>query len=140
MKIKGRANKAFEAGSRSDALQQRNSTPVRPSTSKLPASPTTLLSPPRQPLWLFEEGWLVFPQEEHGSQAGSILPATPFSPTPPPLAAWLAPRCILNQSPGGNAITRHHDASTIFYFKLLYVLVPHPWLSHRLSSSPKDPQ
>lgn len=43
------------------------------------------------------------------------------------------PGCILNQSLGGNAITKHHDASTIFYFKLLYVLVslplaqpPHP--------------
>lgn len=41
----------------------------------------------------------------------------------------LSPRCILNQSLGGNAITRHHDASTIFYFKLLYVLVPPPCLS-----------
>lgn len=40
-----------------------------------------------------------------------------------------SPRCILNQSLGGNAITRHHDASTIFYFKLLYVLVPPPCLS-----------
>lgn len=27
-----------------------------------------------------------------------------------------------SKQPGGNAITRHHDASTIFYFKLLYVL------------------
>lgn len=47
-------------------------------------------------------------------------------PFPPPSLSFLPPRCILNQSLGGNAITRHHDASTIFYFKLLYVLVPLP--------------
>jgi len=87
-------------------------------------------------------------QEEHGSQAGdpstpsfssnprgSYSPASfparhfpsPFAPFFPPVSSSLpAARCILNQSLGGNAITRHHDASTIFYFKLLYVLVPSP--------------
>lgn len=60
----------------------------------------------------------------------------PLFPLPPPRffppssgAGSPSPRCILNQSLGGNAITRHHDASTIFYFKLLYVLVPPPCLS-----------
>lgn len=52
-------------------------------------------------------------------------PRAPFYPADPSLPAPLF-RCILNQSLGGNAITRHHDASTIFYFKLLYVLVPPP--------------
>jgi len=87
-------------------------------------------------------------RQEHGSQAGdpstpsfssnprgSYSPASfparhfpsPFAPFFPPVSSSLpAARCILNQSLGGNAITRHHDASTIFYFKLLYVLVPPP--------------
>lgn len=96
-------------------------------------------------------------QEEHGSQAGDPsvhtlateqTPSQPvFSDTPPlpppdtslpprsfPPSRRQSPRCILNQSLGGNAITRHHDASTIFYFKLLYVLVP-PAVS--LSSPPR---
>lgn len=108
-------------------------TPPTPSPATVPSS---------------SEGWLTFPQEEHGSQARSILPTYPsrlspllprpvFSDTPIP-TGWLAPRCILNQSPGGNAITRHHDASTIFYFKLLYVLVLPPSLllvAVRLASS-----
>lgn len=85
-------------------------------------------------------------QEEHGSQAGDpsvhtlALAATPRGSLFPghfpssssllsPSAGASPPRCILNQSLGGNAITRHHDASTIFYFKLLYVLVPPPCLS-----------
>lgn len=95
-------------------------------------------------------------QEEHGSQAGDpsvhtlALATTPRHSPPlaplslslyfpdtslplprffPPSPGASPPRCILNQSLGGNAITRHHDASTIFYFKLLYVLVPPPCLS-----------
>lgn len=113
-------------------------TPPTPSPATVPSS---------------SEGWLTFPQEEHGSQARSILPTYPsrlspllprpvFSDTPIP-TGWLAPRCILNQSPGGNAITRHHDASTIFYFKLLYVLVlPPPFPSWPSISLPPqwDPQ
>lgn len=64
------------------------------------------------------------------------VPDTSLPPPPPPPPRFFPPssgasppRCILNQSLGGNAITRHHDASTIFYFKLLYVLVPPPCLS-----------
>lgn len=59
----------------------------------------------------------------HFPSSSSLLSSLLRCQSPPP------PRCILNQSLGGNAITRHHDASTIFYFKLLYVLVPPPCLS-----------
>lgn len=59
-------------------------TPPTPSPATVPSS---------------SEGWLTFPQEEHGSQARSILPTYPldslrssrgpFSPTPPsPPAGW----------------------------------------------------
>ena len=43
---------------------------------------------------------------------------------PQPRAPSRGPSLHFKSKPGGNAITRHHDASTIFYFKLLYVLVP----------------
>lgn len=55
----------------------------------------------------------------------------PFRQTPlPAIYPWSAapelrsPSLHFKSKPGGNAITKHHDASTIFYFKLLYVLVP----------------
>lgn len=65
---------------------------------------------------------------------------SPFAPFFPPGSSPLpAARCILNQSLGGNAITRHHDASTIFYFKLLYVLVSPPYTPPRFSSAACTP-
>lgn len=87
--------------------RRRNMAPrqeIRPSTPSLSQQPRAA------PL---------FPGHFPSSSLASFLPP----PVPVP------PRCILNQSLGGNAITRHHDASTIFYFKLLYVLVPPPCLS-----------
>jgi len=129
-----------------------SSLPPPPPPPPLPPPPLSTLLPslPSSPLVraLLHSDPLRSSQEEHGSQAGdpstpsfssnprgSYSPASfparhfpsPFAPFFPPASSSLpAARCILNQSLGGNAITRHHDASTIFYFKLLYVLVPPP--------------
>lgn len=95
--------------------RRRNMAPrqeIRPSTPSLSQQPRVIPLP--SPLSLS----LYFPD--------TSLPLPRFFPPSPGASP---PRCILNQSLGGNAITRHHDASTIFYFKLLYVLVPPPCLS-----------
>lgn len=133
-----------------------NADATPPSTAllrSLPPPPSFLSSPVPTPLFLAGGTWLPGRRSVRPHPRSRATPAARFlqhppSPRAPPLPTLLdtslpssilslpsslpvpvsppLPRCILNQSLGGNAITRHHDASTIFYFKLLYVLVPPP--------------
>lgn len=114
--------------------RRRNMAPrqkIRPSTPSLSRA-----TPVLEPVFSNTSLPLAVPRHFPTARLASFFPPGPCRrrhhhhplahPPHPPSRPPSLPRCILNQSLGGNAITRHHDASTIFYFKLLYVLVPPP--------------